>query len=149
MTEVAFYHLQKATLETVLPKLLEKTLGVGKRAAVVAGSEERVEALAQHLWTYEPDSWLPHGTALDGFPEDQPIWLSTRDDAPNAAGFLFLTDGVDSQRLESFERCFDLFDGNDEDAVAAARQRWSARKAAGHAVTYWQQSETGRWEQKA
>jgi DNA polymerase-3 subunit chi len=32
--------------------------------------------------------------------------------------------------------------------VAAARQRWRQAKEAGHALTYWQQTEKG-WEQKA
>ena len=45
MTEVRFYHLQRKTLEDALPQILEKTLERGWRAVVMAGSEERVEAL--------------------------------------------------------------------------------------------------------
>jgi DNA polymerase III subunit chi len=149
MTEVAFYHLQKSTLETVLPKLLEKTLAAGKRAVILAASADRVEALAAHLWSYDQDAWLPHGTALDGSAEDQPLWLTDRDENPNGAGFLFLTDGADSARVDSYERCFDLFDARDQQAVEAARARWAARKSAGHVVTYWQQTDRGGWELKA
>ena len=79
MTEIAFYHLGKSPLEQVLPKLLEKTLGAGKRALVLAGSEQRVEALAGLLWTYEQGSWLPPGTAQDGSPADQPVGPATGD----------------------------------------------------------------------
>jgi DNA polymerase-3 subunit chi len=149
MTDVAFYHLQRSPLEQVLPRLLEKTLAAGKRAVVLAGSEDRVEALALVLWTYHPDSWLPHGTAKDGDAEHQPVWLSPDDENPNGASFLFLTDGTDSRDIGAFERCFDLFDGNDDDALAAARERWKARRDAGHDVTYWQQTESGGWERKA
>ena len=147
MSEVAFYHLQRSPLEEVLPKLLERTLAEGERAVVIAGSKERVEALAGHLWTYRPDSWLPHGTAQDGAPEDQPVWLSDRDENPGGAAFLFLTDGADTQNLAGYRRCFDLFDGNDPAAAEAARQRWRARLAAGHPVTYWRQGERG-WERQ-
>ncbi len=149
MTDIAFYHLQRSPLEQVLPRLLEKTLATGKRAVVLAGSKDRVEALAMVLWTYHPDSWLPHGTAKDGEADRQPVWLSHHDENPNGATFLFLTDGMDSENTTGFERCFDLFDGNDVDALAAARERWKARKEEGHAVTYWQQIERGGWEQKA
>ncbi len=149
MTDVAFYHLQKSSLETVLPKLLERTLAAGKRAVVIAASAQRVEALASHLWTYQQDSWLPHGTAQDGSAEEQPVWLTDRDENPNGATYLFLTDGADSARIGDFERCFDLFDAKDPEAVEAARARWRVRKSAGHAVTYWQQTERGGWEQKA
>jgi DNA polymerase III subunit chi len=91
---------------------------------------------------------LPHGTPADGDAELQPIWLTTEDAAPNGARFLFLIDGAQSTRLEAFERVFDLFDGTDEAVVASARERWSAAKAAGHALTYWQQGARG-WEKKS
>ena len=149
MTDVAFYHLTRSPLEKALPKLLEKTLAAGKRAVVLAGSTERVEALATELWTYDQDAWLPHGTAKDGAAEDQPIWLTAADENPNGATYLFLTEGADSAHIADYERCFDLFDGNDTDAVAAARERWTARKAEDHAVTYWQQTDRGGWERKA
>ena len=148
MTDVAFYHLTQSPLEKALPKLLERTLAARKRAVVLAGSKERVEALATVLWTYDPDSWLPHGTAKDGSAEDQPIWLTAADENPNGATYLFLAEGADSTHIDVYERCFDLFDGNDADAVAAARERWTACKAENHAVTYWQQNERGGWERK-
>jgi DNA polymerase-3 subunit chi len=149
MTAVAFYHLKHWPLEQALPRLLEKTLAAGKRAVVIASSAERVEALDGLLWTWDPASWLPHGSARDGDPEDQPIWLTDLDENPNGASFLFLTDGASSARVAEFERCFDLFDGNDESSIALARRRWTACKEAGHELTYWQQTETGGWEKKA
>jgi DNA polymerase-3 subunit chi len=149
MTDIAFYHLERSPLEKALPKLLEKTLDAGKRALVLAGSEARVEALNGALWTYDQDAWLPHGSAKDGDPADQPIWLAVEDKNANGAEFLFLTDGAESAEVGAFERCFDIFDGNDPDMVAAARERWKKCKAAGHALTYWQQSSGGGWEKKA
>ena len=148
MTEIAFYHLEKLPLERVLPKLLEKTLAADKRALVLAGSEDRVEALAGHLWTFEEGSWLPHGTARDGSPEDQPVWLTANDENPNGAQFLFLTDGATSDHVDGFERCFELFDGADSEAVEAARGRWKSYAEAGHELTYWRQDGDGRWEKK-
>lgn len=152
MTEIAFYHLEKLPLERVLPKLLEKTLAADKRALVLTGSEGRAEALAGQLWTYEESSWLPHGTARDGSPEDQPVWLAADDtnptSNPNGAQFLFLTDGATSDGVGDFERCFELFDGGDADAVEAARGRWKTYKDEGHDLTYWRQDAGGRWEKK-
>ena len=87
--------------------------------------------------------WLPHGTAADGDPDLQPIWLSTEPDALNGARYLFMVEGTETDRLTAFDRVFDLFDGNDPDAVAAARTRWKQAKSAGHSLTYWQQTEAG------
>lgn len=149
MTEVSFYHLLGSPLERALPKLLEKTLEAGKRALVMAGSEERVEALNTILWTYSQESWLPHGSVRDGSPGDHPIWLTASDEGnPNGADFLFLTDGASSDRVGDYERCFELFDGNDAQAVEAARRRWKAYGDAGHELAYWQQTDNGGWELK-
>ena len=148
MTDLRFYHLTRTTLENALPQLLEKTLERGKRAVVMAGSAERAEALNGWLWTYRDRSFLPHGTARDGFAADQPIWLTDQDENPNGAQVLFLTDGAESEDLGHYEICAILFDGNDEDAVSAARARWRDLKAAGHDLTYWQQDEQGRWAQQ-
>lgn len=149
MTEVRFYHLQRTTLEAALPPMLEKTLSRGQRAVVRLGSVERVETMASRLWTYAERSFLPHGTARDGRPEHQPIWLTAEDENPNQAQVLFLADGARSAGIGGFERCVELFDGSDEAAVAEARARWRDYKAAGHKLIYFQQNDAGRWEQKA
>ncbi len=148
MTEIGFYHLTGTPLERALPKLLEKALSQGLRAVVLAGSEERVAALDTALWTYEQLSFLPHGTARDGEAAAQPIYLTTEDENPNAARLLVLTDGATSARIDTFERCIDLFDGGDPDAVTSARERWRTLKAAGHSLAYWQQTDRGGWEKK-
>ena len=149
MAEVGFYHLTRTRLEQALPRLLGRVLDSGGRAMVLCGSQERLEALDAALWTSTDPDWLPHGTPRSGHPTLQPIWLTTEDsEAPNGARFLFLLDGMTSARLDGFDRVLDLFDGGDEAAVAAARVRWKAARAAGHALAYWQQGARG-WEKKA
>jgi DNA polymerase-3 subunit chi len=148
MTEVRFYHLQRSTLESVLPKLLERVVERGQRAVVLVDTPERAEALTAHLWTYDDRGFLPHGNVRDGHAESQPIWLTDSDENPNRAEVLFQSDGAESARIADFQTCVDLFDGNDEVAVARARERWQRYKEAGHAVHYFQQDERGRWEEK-
>ncbi|MDD4615947.1 MAG: DNA polymerase III subunit chi [Alphaproteobacteria bacterium] len=143
MTEIRFYHLTRKTLEQALPELLEKTLARGLKAVVMTGSAERAEALAQLLWTYNPNSFLPHGNAKDGNAEMQPVWLTPQDERPNGAEFLFLTDGAESGRLSEYNRVCDLFDGNNAEAVASARARWTSARKLGHALSYWQQTDKG------
>jgi len=147
-TEVLFYHLERQGLEKVLPSLVEKTLERGWRAVVQAGTQERLAAIDQALWTYKDDSFLAHGSAKDGHAADQPVYLTTGDDTPNGAGVRFLVDGAETAELKGFVRIVYMFDGNDADAVARARTQWTAAKSAGCPVTYWQQSAAGKWEKK-
>lgn len=152
MTEVWFYHLQRATLEDALPPLLQKTLERGWKAVVRASVPERIDALDAHLWTFREDAVLPHGRKVDGFAERQPIYLTTENERPNQAEALFLVDGAqpeDWAGLAAFERVVMLFDGRDERVVAEARGHWQSARKAGHAVTYWKQSDAGRWEKQA
>ena len=147
--QVLFYQLERQPLDQVLPGLLEKTLERGWRAVVQVGGEERLEALDALLWTYAEDSFLPHGTARDGFSDQQPVFLTTSEANPNSASVRFFVDGADSAELGGYVRIVYLFDGRDESARAKAREQWKRTKAEGHAVTFWQQNDRGRWEKKA
>lgn len=148
MAEVGFYHLLATPLERALPRLLERARAQGYPIVVRCGSAERVAQLDALLWTFEEASFLAHGSARDGDAAQQPIWLTEGDDNPNAATMLVLIDGVAAADLSSFARGADLFDGNDEGAVAAARERWRRAREAGHTLTYWQQTATG-WDRRA
>jgi DNA polymerase III subunit chi len=147
VTEVGFYHLTRTQVEAALPQLLGRTLAAGQRALVLCRSAERIAAVDAALWECAEPDWLPHGTAADGDADLQPIWIAADDAAPNSARFLFLIDGAGSARVGEFARVFDLFDGNDEAALAAARVRWQAARQAGFPITYWRQTARG-WEKQ-
>jgi DNA polymerase-3 subunit chi len=149
MTEMLFYQLKGQTPEQVLPALLQKSLERGWRVVVQASSEERVEALDAHLWTWRDDSFLPHGTWRDPQAAEQPIVLTVSEENPNHATVRFLVDGADlTQNTAAYERIVMLFDGDDPDALEAARARWSKAKAEGAEVTYWRADEGGRWQRQ-
>ena len=147
MTEILFYQLKGQTLEQVLPPLLQKSLERGWRVVVQASSEERVEALDAHLWTWRDDAFLPHGTDRDSEAAEQPIVLTASAENPNDAAVRFLIDGANLiTNAGNYQRIVLLFDGEDPDAVATARSRWTEVKARGFDVTYWQADEQGRWK---
>lgn len=151
MSRVDFYHLQKQTLENVLPLLLQKVFSGGKRAVIRIGNPAHMDDINSYLWTYRDDSFLPHGNKKDGFAEQQPIWLTTEKDNPNHAEYLFLIEGAEANADEivAYDRVFNIFDGNSEEALTQARGLWTSYKSAGCEVFYWQQNNTGKWEQKA
>jgi DNA polymerase III subunit chi len=149
MTEIVFYRLKGQTLEQVLPALLQKSLERGWRVVVQASSDERVEMLDAHLWTWRDDTFLPHGTWRDSEVSQQPILLTVNDENPNGAAARFLVEGASMPgNAGSYERVVLLFDGEDPEAVEAARTRWSEAKGAGFDVTYWQADENGRWRRQ-
>lgn len=149
MTKIGFYHLRHWPLEKALPRLLDRARAAGHKVVVMAGSEERVALLDSLLWTADPNGWIPHGTAKDGDAALQPIFLTARDENPNGADMVVMLDGARPAKLDGFARCALVFDGNDEQAVTAARAQWSEWKDQGLALAYHQQTESGGWEEKA
>ena len=147
MTEMLFYHLRRQPIERVLPALLERSIERGWRAVVQAPGEERLDVLDAHLWTFRDESFLPHGTWREAEAADQPILLTIHDHNPNGAAIRFLIDGAPVPGdARAYERIVVLFDGEDPDALAAARACWSECKVQGFEVTYWQTDEQGRWQ---
>lgn len=148
MTEVRFYHLRSKTVEQALPEILQKALDAGRQVIVRCNNEQAVSALNDYLWVFNPDSFIPHGSAKNGFAADQPVWLTAGNDNPSSADILILTDGAGNDGAEKFALCCEMLDGRDEEAVAAARVRWKEYKEKGFTVVYWQQNDKGGWEQK-
>jgi DNA polymerase-3 subunit chi len=153
MAEALFYHLERRSLDDVLPGLVEKTLERGWRALIRVESAERADAIDTRLWTFDDHSFVPHAQAGDGDPARQPVLITVEEGNPNAANVLFLVGGAappawDSAEAQALTRIVLLFDGRDPAAVETARAAWKDAKAAGHDVTYWKESPTGKWDKQ-
>ena len=146
MTEVSVYKLTNTPLEKTLPKLMEKVISGGMRAVILASSKEQVKAFNTLLWTYSTTTFLPHGSEEDNFAEDQPIWLTTLLENPNNAQVLVLCNGETLESINEFQRCLDLYDGNDPEVCAKAATRIKAYQNQNHKITLWQQGPKGTWE---
>lgn len=143
-----FYHLTRSPLEVTLPMLLGKALGAGWRVAVRGTDAARLDWLDDKLWL--DDGFLPHGRAGGEFDAEQPVLLTTDTSAPNGAVCVMAVDGAEigADEVNALDRVCILFDGNDGDAVQAARDQWKTLTGAGCAAQYWSQ-EGGGWEKKA
>jgi DNA polymerase III subunit chi len=148
MTDVLFYHLTESRLEDALPPLIDKSVERGWRVAVQVGDAELRDMLDAHLWTFREDSFLPHGTDAADMAEQQPVLLTVSNDNRNDATVRFFIDGADAGSINAYQRVVFMFDGFDQGQVDAARMQWKRLKGDGHTLTYWQQTQDGRWEKK-
>ena len=143
--QVDFYHLTIKPLDRVLPQIAEKVLAAGDRLVIVAGDEDQRRHLDRLLWTFSPDSFLPHGCAGAGDDAAQPILLAPNVTAANAARNVALVDGVWRDAALGFDRAFHFFD---EGSLREARLAWKAlADRDGVERRYWKQNDAGRWEQ--
>jgi DNA polymerase-3 subunit chi len=145
-TIIQFYHLLSTSPERAVPKLMEKVLGTGSRAVMIAGTDSMLKTISDALWSGNPAGFLPHGGARDGHAGEQPIYLSLVDENPNGADILCVLDGSLPASASSYSKLLDVFDGANDDAVAAARTRWVHYKAQGFALQYVKQQPSGGWK---
>ena len=151
MTEILFYHLQRQPLESVLPQLLEKSLERGWRVSLWNPRRRIASRRSTRICgPIATTAFLPHGTYRESEAAMQPVLLTVHEHNPNSASVRFLIDGVGVPAdAASYQRIVLLFDGEDDEAVAAARAHWTEAKAQGFEATYWQADENGRWHKKA
>ncbi|MBI1363020.1 MAG: DNA polymerase III subunit chi [Proteobacteria bacterium] len=151
MTEISFYLVGDANTpagaDAMLPALLEKILQSGHKAVVRCPDDKRLERLNEYLWSYAPESFLPHGAAADGHADKQPVYLTTQDENPGGADILVRLSGADAGDFSSYARVLDVFEGS-EPQKDAARKRWKDLKDKGYPLIYWAR-EDGKWVKKA
>lgn len=145
--QVDFYHLTRLPLERALPQIAEKVLASGGRLVIVAGDLAQRARLDQLLWTYAPESFLPHGQAGGEDDAAQPVLIAETPEAANGARNIALVDGIWRDEALGFDRAFHFFD---EERIAEARAAWKGlAEREGVARNYWKQNDSGRWEKAA
>ena len=147
--EIRFYHLERSSLSQALPALVSKAYQSGKRIVIRTDTVSQREDINQLLWTYQDDSFLPHGSEKDGNADMQPIWVTDKEENPNGAEILILTHGMSQESFDGYSLICEMFDGNNPEMLQAARGHWKAyQERGGASLTYWQQGERG-WDKKA
>lgn len=145
--QVDFYHLNASPLDRVLPRIAEKVVAGGGRLVVVSDSAAQRAGIDRLLWTYTPDSFLPHAQAGGEADGEQPVLIAVDVTRDNGARNVALIDGVWRDAALGFDRAFHFFDG---DSVGAARAAWKAlADRDGVERRYWKQDDDGRWTQAA
>lgn len=148
MGNALFYHLTRSPAETLVTSLIARSRQAGWRVELRGAELTRMARLDELLW--RGDGFLPHGLA--GGPHDglQPVLLTVAGQGgPVGADCLIAIDGaaIDPVECALSQRICVVFDGNDPEAVDAARGQWRALTGAGVAAEYWSEAD-GRWEKK-
>ncbi|QHL91503.1 DNA polymerase III subunit chi [Sphingomonas changnyeongensis] len=145
--KIDFYHLQSSPVAAVLPRIAERVLAGGGRLLVVSADPAQRALIDRALWTYAPDSFLPHAETGAGDDAAQPVLIAAEPAPVNRADHVALIDGQWRDAALGFARAFHLFD---DAAIDAARAAWRSLAATPDAERrFWRQDGDGRWVQAA
>ena len=125
-------------------RLLRKAQRQGHRLLVTA-SAQRLAELDALLWTFEPQSFVPH-VRMPGAPDAvtarTPIWLCEAVPAGPVPTVLLNLGAAAPATLGPFERVIELV-SHDVDEAQAGRERWRAYKAQGLGIVHYPASAVG------
>jgi DNA polymerase-3 subunit chi len=100
---------------------------------VVLAEPDRLAAFDEQLWTFSPLDFVPHCMAASPLAKDTPVVLAANlDDAPHHRILINLGQSVPVQ-FARFERLIEVV-GDDEEELAAGRQRFRFYRDRGYAL---------------
>lgn len=148
MSQISFYHLTKTTIDEALPKLLEKVLDSDSRATLLV-SDEQKKYFDDLLWSVGGTRLIPHGINGSGDEEYQPVLITSDEENKNNSDFLVLLGNTETGFFDSFKRSLLIFNGNDDEELKFARDKWKSLKANdNYELKYFFQNDKGKWQEK-
>jgi DNA polymerase III subunit chi len=148
ISEVSFYNLTTLPIHKAAPKLIEKIYYSNQKLLVITPDNDLLKMLDDGLWAYSTKHFIPHGTDMDEFCDQQPILLTTKKTNLNHADIIMTVANVELENLTA-KKILHMFDSNVKEQLDFARQKWKIlQQHQDISLVYWLQKEDGSWENK-
>jgi len=136
MTEVIFVEVTTSRMEIRACEIAEENHARGSRLQIIALDQEQAERLDDLLWTFKPDSFVPHGLWA-GSPDepDQPVVITTRKEQVPGMDSLLMMGYCEVDLVSRFSHVVHLVVDN-EDRLDSSRRYWTLLKDAGFSLRH-------------
>jgi len=141
MTEAIVYLLTKSPWNKGFPKILESIASKGVKLHVLCNSKEEAIQLDNLIWTFEQLAFVPHALDTDPYPEQQPIIISEKPIALNAADTMVIVGEILPETFETFKKV--VFVANDTDPTYKAFIKSRLNNPKFSATKIFKQTDTG------
>lgn len=134
MTKIDFYVLPEATSEArwlFACKLAEKVQRMGMRVLIAVDSEADAHQLDELLWTFKPESFVPHQLISGDKPS--PVEITFNDQAGDHQGLLLNLSKTIPAWFSRFERVSEVVI-QEQQMLATSRERYSFYKSRGYPI---------------
>ena len=134
MTHVDFYVLADATSEArwlFACRLAEKVQRLGMRVLIAMDSEAEARQLDELLWTFKPESFVPHQLINGGKPA--PVEITFNEQAGDHQGLLLNLSKIVPAWFSRFERVSEIVT-QEPQMLALSRERYSFYKSRGYPI---------------
>ena len=134
MTQVDFYILPETTSEArwlFACRLIDKVQRMGMRVLVALDSETDARAFDELLWTFKPESFIPHQLLNAGKPA--PVEITFTQEAGDHQGLLLNLSKGTPPYFSRFERLSEVVI-QEQQSLQSSRERFSFYKSRGYPI---------------
>ncbi len=134
MTQVDFYILPETTSEArwlFACRLIDKVQRMGMNVLVAMDSEAEARAFDDLLWTFKPESFIPH--QLIGGAKPAPVEITFSQEAGDHQGLLLNLSQTTPAYFSRFERLSEIVI-QEAHSLYASRERFSFYKSRGYPI---------------
>lgn len=140
MAKANFYLLKQDTEQarrTLACRLAEQQVKQGQRICILTDSADAAQEVDQLLWSYSPESFLPHALANDAAAARVAVVIRPGTEAP-AGTTCILNLGSEAPRNQPTLNAIAEFVLNDAESKARSRVRWNLYKQLGYELQHHQ-----------
>jgi DNA polymerase-3 subunit chi len=134
VTQVDFYILPETTSEArwlFACRLIDKVQRMGMHVLVAMDNEADARAFDELLWTFKPESFIPHQLINGGKPS--PVEITFSEDAGDHQGLLLNLSKVTPPYFSRFERLSEVVI-QEQQSLQSSRERFSFYKSRGYPI---------------
>jgi DNA polymerase-3 subunit chi len=137
MTEITFVEVTASRMEMQACEIAEHTYAQGERLQIIALDEEQAVRLDDLLWTYKPDTFVPHGLwkSMDN-DSDQPVLITTRKEPVPGIASLLTMDYCPVEMVQQFSQVIHVVVVDNQERLEASRRYWTLLKDAGFSLRH-------------
>lgn len=137
VTEVIFVEVTASQMEIRACEIAEHTYAQGERLQIIAVDEEQAARLDDLLWTYKPDTFVPHGLwkSMDN-DSDQPVVITTRKEQVPGIASLLTMDYCPIEMVRQFSVVIHVVVVDNRERLEASRRYWTLLKDAGFSLKH-------------
>jgi len=132
MTEVIFVEVTLSRMEIRACEIAEENYAQGRKLQIIAVDQEQAERLDDLLWTFKPDSFVPHGLWVGPPAEaEQPVVITTRKEKLAGLDSLLMMGYSEVDLVSRFSQAFHLVVPDNQERLDTSRRYWTLLKDAG------------------
>ena len=137
MTKVIFIEVTANRMEMSACQIAERTYLRGDRLHIMAADQRQAARFDDLLWTFRPDSFVPHGSFGGKKNEPLPPVVITTD-PEKIPGFesLLMLDYCPVETVAQFSQAIHLVIVDNRERLAASRDYWIQFKEAGFKLSH-------------